>query len=354
VICCNADAYESKCSALYTVIALSQSERYGRMKLSIVATLYRSSANIVEFHARAMAAATAIADDVEMILVNDGSPDDSLARALELQAGDSRVVVLDLARNFGHHKAMMTGLIHAQGDLVFLIDSDLEEPPELLERFHAELIAGHWDVIFGVQASRRGKLFERFTGAAYFSIVEALSDQTLPRNVVTARLMRRDYVQALVQHQDREMQISHLWVLTGFRQRALEIEKLSLSPSTYSLRRKIEIAVKHITTTSTKLLYLVLYFGGGVCAASLCFILYLLARYFTHGVGVSGYTSLIVSVWFFGGVTVFILGIIGIYIANILSEVKRRPYTHLRAIHRAGPVGGPRLAPPLLGEESVL
>jgi putative glycosyltransferase len=305
------------------------------MKLSIVATLYRSSASLVEFHARAMAAAAGIAEEVELILVNDGSPDESLALALEIQAGDPRVVVLDLARNFGHHKAMMTGLARAQGDLVFLIDSDLEEPPELLPRFHAELLAGDWDVVFGVQASRRGKFFERVIGAAFFSLVDALSDQPLPRNVVTVRLMRRDYVRALVAHRDREMQISHLWLLTGFRQQAMQIEKLSLSPSTYSLRHKIGMAVKHITTTSTKLLYIVLYFGTVVCAISFCYFLYLLFRYVFYGIGMSGYASLIVSVWFFGGATVLILGIVGVYIANILSEVKRRPYTHLRAIYRA-------------------
>jgi putative glycosyltransferase len=324
------------------------------MKLSIVATLYRSSASIVEFHARAMAAAAMLADEVEMILVNDGSPDDSLARALEIQAGDPRVTVLDLARNFGHHKAMMTGLAHARGDLVFLIDSDLEEPPELLHRFHAELVSRDWDVVFGVQARRRGKLFERMTGAAFFGLVEALSDQSIPRNVVTARLMRRDYVRALVLHRDREMQISHLWVLAGFRQKALEIDKLSLSPSTYSLRRKIEMAVKHITTTSTKLLYWVLYFGGAVCIASVCLIIYFLVRYLSSGIGVSGYTSLIVSMWFFGGTTSLILGIIGIYIANVLSEVKRRPYTHLRAIYRVDPVTGQRREETQANEEFLL
>lgn len=305
------------------------------MKVSIVTTLYHSSTTVGQFYARATAAAAAIADEIEMIMVNDGSPDDSLARALEIQANDPRVVVLDLARNFGHHKAMMTGLAHAQGDLVFLIDSDLEEPPELLQRFHSELVSGDWDVVFGVQASRRGKLFERITGAAFFSLVESLSDQALPRNVVTARLMRQDYVRALVMHRDREMQIAHLWVITGFRQKAMPIEKLSLSTSTYSIRRKIDMAIRHITTTSTRLLYLILYFGALVSGVSVCFIAYFLVRYFIHGIGVSGYTSLIVSVWFFGGATVLILGIIGIYIANILLEVKPRPYTHLRAIYRA-------------------
>ncbi len=305
------------------------------MKLSIVATLYRSAAHIGEFHRRVMAEAEAISTSVELILVNDGSPDDSLAVALALQADDPRIVVLDLARNFGHHKAMMTGLMHAKGELVFLTDSDLEEPPELLGRFHAELAAGDWDVVYGVQRNRRGGWFERVSGAAFFSLVGLLSDEPLPRNVVTTRLMRRSYVRALVAHRDREMQIAHLWLLTGFRQKPLPIDKLSLSPTNYSVARRVQMAVRHITTTSTRLLYLILYFGMAICTLSMLAAGFFLARYSMHGVGVDGWTSIFVSVAFFGGTTVLILGIIGIYIANILSEVKRRPYTHLRAIHRA-------------------
>ena len=105
------------------------------MRLSIVTTLYQSASTIDEFCRRALVAAELITDDIEIVMVNDGSPDDSLARALALQAADPRVVVVDLARNFGHHKAMMTGLAHATGDRVFLIDSDLEEEPEVLTGF---------------------------------------------------------------------------------------------------------------------------------------------------------------------------------------------------------------------------
>jgi putative glycosyltransferase len=322
------------------------------MKLSIVATLYRSSASIVEFHARTMIAAEALSNEFELILVNDGSPDDSLAKALEIQQRDPRVVVLDLARNFGHHKAMMTGLAHARGDLIFLIDSDLEEPPELLSRFYGELDSGGWDVVFGVQASRRGGLLERVTGGIFFRLVDLLSDQKLPRNLVTARLMRRNYVRALVAHKDREAQISHLWALTGFRQHPLEIEKLSLSPTNYSFQQKMGMAVKHVTTTSTAILYMILYFGAFICCFSAAIIAYFLLRYLYHGVGVDGFTSIIVSVWFFGGITVLILGIIGIYIANILSEVKPRPYTHIRSIHRVGD-GLPSDAP-ATGDEVML
>jgi putative glycosyltransferase len=311
------------------------------VRLSIVTTLYRSAATIKEFYSRAIKAAEAVADDVELLMVNDGSPDDSLSLALALQAIDPRVIVIDLARNFGHHKAMMTGLAHATGDLVFLLDSDLEEPPEDLALFHQRLMQGDCDVVYGVQEVRRGGLVQRATGALFFSLVAALSDQPLPRNLVTARLMRRDYVRALVRHRDREFLIAHLWEVSGFRQQAIGVTKLSRSPSAYSFRRRLELAVKHVTTTSTRLLYLVLYAGVAIFCLSVGGILYYLGRYFTSGIGVDGFTWQIVSIWFLGGLITLILGILGIYIANITAETKRRPYTIVRRIHRANAVAAP-------------
>jgi putative glycosyltransferase len=305
------------------------------VKLSIVTTLYRSVPTIDEFYRRVMRAATPIADDIELVMVNDGSPDESLDLALALHRDDPRVVVVDLSRNFGHHKALMTGLAHATGDLVFLIDSDLEEEPELLGEFHARLAKGDCDVVFGVQEARRGDLVERVTGVLFFSLVDVLSDHSIPRNVVMARLMTSDYVRALVRHRDREFLIAHLWQVTGFRQVALPVRKLSRSPSTYSLRMRVEMAVKYLTTTSTKLLFFILYGGLTIFALSLLTIAYFISRYLLSGIGVDGYTSLIVSIWFFGGLTTLILGVLGIYVANIISETRRRPYTVVRQVHRA-------------------
>jgi putative glycosyltransferase len=306
------------------------------VKLSIVTTLYRSAADIDSFHRRAMAVAATRFSKVEMVLVNDGSPDDSLAVALALQAHDPRVVVLDLARNFGHHRAMMTGLAEATGDLVFLIDSDLEEPPELLLEFLDKLTAEDLDVVYGVQRVRRGHWLRRLPGEAFFWLTDFLSDHPIPRNVVTARLMRYDYVRALVSHEDRAFLIAHLWAITGYRQAAIEIDKLSLSPTTYTAGARIRMAVQHLTTSSTRLLYLILYLGMALSGLATLVILIFLGRYATNGTGVSGWTSVFLTLWFFGGLIVMILGILGIYIGNILAEVKRRPYTHLRRAYRAG------------------
>src|SRR5258708_35799823 len=149
-------------------------------------------------------AAEAIADDVELVMVNDGSPDDSLDIALALHQADPRVVVVDLARNFGHHKALMTGLAHATGDLVFLIDSDLEEQPEDLAQLYRRFQQGECDVAYGILETRRGGFFERMPVALFFTLLKVLGDHPVPRNAFTARLMTRDYVRALLRHRDRE------------------------------------------------------------------------------------------------------------------------------------------------------
>jgi putative glycosyltransferase len=141
-------------------------------------------------------------------------------------------------------------------------------------------------------------------------------------------------VQALLRHRDREFAISHLWQVTGFRQQAVALTKLSLSPSTYTLKHRLELAIREITTTSSRLLYLIFYTGLLIFGLSIAVILYFLGRYFTTGIGVNGFTSIIVSIWFLGGLTTLILGVLGIYVANILAETKRRPYTIVRRVYR--------------------
>ena len=142
------------------------------MKLSIVSTLYQSAPYVVEFHKRASAVATGLVnEDYEIILVNDGSPDESLDEAVNLAKIDTRVTVVDLSRNFGHHQAMFAGLTYARGERVFLIDSDLEEEPEWLIEFVATLEKEDVDVVYGVQQTRKGGWFERWSGNFYYSIV---------------------------------------------------------------------------------------------------------------------------------------------------------------------------------------
>lgn len=308
------------------------------MKLSIVATLYQSAPYIAEFHRRASAVARQFAgDDYEIVLVNDGSPDNSLELAVQLTEADSHVVLIDLSRNFGHHKAMMTGLTAVGGDHVFLIDSDLEEEPEWLLLFAEQMRQEASDVVYGVQARRKGGMFEQISGWLFYRIFRLLTGIAQPDNIVTARLMTRRYVQALVAHQERELNIGGLWIVTGFVQSRRAIHKHSTSPTTYTLARKFSHLVNAVTSFSSLPLVFTFYFGLLISLSAAFFIAYLAFRFFFISTPPDGYTSIIASIWLFSGLIIFFVGIQGIYISKVFSEVKQRPYTIIRQVYRGLP-----------------
>jgi putative glycosyltransferase len=295
--------------------------------------MYRSAPYLETFYREVCAAASELTDDFELILVNDGSPDDSLDVALSLYEADSRVRVIDLSRNFGHHKAMMTGLAHAQGERVFLIDCDLEIRPAVLADFAAEMQQTGADVVYGVQAVRHDALFDRLAGESFYLFFNWLSNVPLPRNLLTTRLMTRRYVQALVQHREREVLIGGLWEITGFKQVSLVIDKAVKGSTTYSIRRRITIVVNAVTSFSNKPLVLIFYLGSLISLLSLLAASYLVVRRIFFGELLTGWPSLIVSIWLLGGLTILCLGVIGIYLAKIFTEVKQRPYTIIRCMY---------------------
>jgi putative glycosyltransferase len=303
------------------------------MDLSIVTTMYNSAPYLEEFYSRALASAKEITEDFEIILVNDGSPDNSLDLAISLHKKDEKVKIIDLSRNFGHHKAIMTGLAHAKGDLVFLIDCDLEEEPELLPRFYEEFKRFDADVVYGVQEKRKGKLFERITGGLFYNLINKISSYPVPANVITARLMSQRYVASLVEHRDQEIFLVGLWAITGFKQIPLIANKHDTGNSTYSLRRKISNLVNAITSSSNRPLVYVFYLGSVISGISILAALYFIVRRIFFGVYLAGWPSLIVSIWLLGGITIFCLGLIGIYLSKIFTETKRRPYTIIRDIY---------------------
>lgn len=304
------------------------------MKLSIVATLYQSAPYIDEFHERASASAKRmVGDDYEIVLVNDGSPDNSLDLAVRLTEQDSHVVVVDLSRNFGHHKAMMTGLAHAKGEMVFLIDSDLEEELEWLESFAQQMKKERCDVVYGVQERRKGSWFERWSGQWFYRFFKLLTGFALPENAVTARLMVRRYVDALLCHQEREVFMAGLWHITGFDQRSQVIKKHHTSETTYTFRRKISLLVNSVTSFSNAPLVSIFYIGVAISLFALAYIAYLVTHWLFFAKPMSGWTSVMASIWLLGGMVISFIGVVGIYLSKIFYETKRRPYTIVRQIY---------------------
>ncbi len=304
------------------------------MLLSIVATLYNTEPHLLEFYQRITQCAQEITHDYELILVNDGSPDNSLELAVSLHEKDQRVKIIDLSRNFGHHKAIMTGLSYAQSDYVFLIDSDLEEPPETLKVFWEEIQgAKDFDVVFGVQGKRRGGLLERFSGTLYYKLVNWLSDVKVPENFLTVRLMTQNYTRNLVQYKERELNFSVLTELVGFKKKKIVVEKSITGPTNYSTLKKFSVLVNAITSSTNRPLWLIFYLGLTITLCSSIFVIKLLIDRGLYGVGLVGWTSVIVSIFFFGGLIIFVLGIIGIYLSKVFVESKQRPYVVIRNIY---------------------
>ncbi len=306
------------------------------MKLSVVTTLYYSAPYVQQFYDRICAACTKITDDFEIILVNDGSPDDVMKIALRLVNNDARVKVVDLSRNFGHHKAAMTGLAHAKGSWVFLIDVDLEEEPELVLTFFEELTKQpNADVIYGVQDARKGGFFERTSGSLYYWLINALSSYKIPENLLMARLMSRRYVDSLLLHRESELDISGLWTLTGFEQVPVTVHKHSKVGTTYNLTKKIALTIRAITAFSNKPLIYIAGLGVVILGLSFLYFVYIMSVYFFVGTPPSGFTTIILSIWFLGGLTIFSLGVIAIYLSVIFNETKNRPYTIIRRVYEA-------------------
>ncbi|EHP40431.1 glycosyl transferase family protein [Cupriavidus basilensis OR16] len=228
---------------------------------------------------------------------------------------------------------MMAGLEHTLGERVFLIDSDLEEEPEWLLEFSAKMLAESADVVYGRQQERKGNWFEKWSGEIYYSIFNWLCAIDHPRNIVTARLMSRRYVDALLRYRERELVISCLWVSAGFKQCEKIVKKHASSSSTYNLSKKIGHATNAITSFSEVPLRLIFYVGIIIFVCAMAYAGHLVFYRLLLSQAVDGWTSVMVSIWVLGGMTISFVGVIGIYLSKIFSETKQRPHTIVRDVY---------------------
>lgn len=304
------------------------------MKLSIVATLYQSSPYLQEFVERTVQVASDYSGtSFEIILVNDGSPDDSLSVALELLDKYSQLTIVDLSRNFGHHKAMLAGLKQSSGEHVFLLDTDLEEEPEWLACFGERMSEVQSDVVYGAQINRKGGWFEKWSGNAFYRFFNFLTGMDLPANVTTARLMTRRYVDALLMHNESEIFIAGLWHATGFSQEPYLVEKHHSSETTYTLRKKLSQLVDSVTSFSNTPLVGIFHVGILIFIGALGYTGFLVFSRLFLEQPLSGWTSIMASIWLIGGLIISFLGVIGVYLSKVFMESKHRPNSIIRQIY---------------------
>jgi putative glycosyltransferase len=296
------------------------------VNISIVTTMFNNAESLQEFLFRARKAVSSEGLDLsEIVIVDDGSDIENFLMAQELCVGVEDIVLIRLTRNFGHHKAILHGLKSATGDLVFLLDSDLEEDPEWLHRFYFELEKSNSDVVYGVQKTRRGNVFERVSGNLFYWMMRRLMGVPIPKDFLTIRLMRKVYVRNLLSHQEYNINLSGLLLITGHKQIAVECVKLRLRPSSYTLKKKFNILLDAVTSFSEVPLRAIFVVGLISFLLSIveAIILVISLIFFLHPV--QGWLSTFLIIQLFGGLTMVSIGVIGIYVSRIFLEVKMRP-----------------------------
>lgn len=298
------------------------------MELSVVSAVYRSLPYLPAFIDETLAAVAASGvRHWELVFVLDGSPDESLAYLLERKRTVPQIVVVELSRNFGHHAAILAGLTATRGNRVFLIDNDLEVRPAVLVDFWHRMQAGAGiDVVYAYQAQRAGGAVRRGSGGLFYALVNALSETRVPPNLLTERLMTRQYVQALASVGDYNLFLGGLMHWVGFRQVGVPVEKVLKGTSSYSLVRRVQLALTAITSFSSRPLTLMFQIGLTLATLSFGYGLFLVGQKLVLGDRISlGYTSIATLILFSAGLIITGLGILGIYLGKVFQQTQGRP-----------------------------
>jgi dolichol-phosphate mannosyltransferase len=298
-----------------------------RQLLSIVVPVYNEADGIDAFYARTRRAVESVPGlDYEMVFVDDGSRDVSFAKLAALSRADERVVVLKFSRNFGHQIAITAGLDHARGDCVVIIDSDLQDPPEVIPQMVEKWREGY-DVVYGVRAAREGEsAMKLLTADLFYRVLHRLTNVEIPMNVGDFRLVSRRAADQLraIRETDRFVRGLVSWI--GFRQTGVEYvrEARFAGETKYPYRKMIKFALDGLTSFSTVPLRVATLLGY---TASLFSFLYLISVFAQKwaGITVSGWATIMVGMLFLGGVQLICIGIVGEYVGRIFAETKHRP-----------------------------
>jgi polyisoprenyl-phosphate glycosyltransferase len=294
---------------------------------SLVVPVFNEEAVLPDFYRRAVTVLDSIVDEWELVFVNDGSSDGSLPILLELHARDARVAVIDLARNFGKEAAMTAGFELAAGDVVGVIDADLQDPPELIPALLARLAEG-FDVAYAKRSIRHGETWlKRSTANAFYRVIQRISRVRIPTDTGDFRIMNRRAVAALLCLPERHRFMKGLFAWIGFRQAEVLYERdpRRTGQSKFSYWRLWNFALEGITSFSSAPLTILTYVGLAIALLAFAFAAVIVFRTLMYGNPVAGYPSLITVVLFVGGVQLVAIGLLGEYIARMYDEVKARP-----------------------------
>lgn len=317
-------------------------------RVSVVVPVFNEEQVLPLLLPRLRAVMDALAGGAEAWFVDDGSRDGT-ARILEqTHALDPRVKLVQLSRNFGHPAAMTAGLDRASGDAVVVMDADLQDPPELIPGM-VELYRRGFDVVQARRKSRQQEsFFKRGTAWLFYRLMDALAEGGIEANVGEFRLMSRPVVEALGRLRERHRLVRGLVTWVGFSHTNLEFERpgRAAGVTKYSVAKMVRLSLDAMTSFSAAPLRLAMFLGLAGVLAGLGYAAYAVYVGFIQGLGVPGWTSLVILNIFFSGVVLICLGLVGEYVGRIFEEVKRRPlYLVRRTLDDSDPEAAPRPGP---------
>jgi polyisoprenyl-phosphate glycosyltransferase len=296
-------------------------------ELSVVVPVLNEELNVPLIVARLTAVLSACVASHEILFVDDGSSDGTLAVIRKIAEGDARVRCVSFSRNFGKEVALAAGLDHVRGSAVVMIDADLQHPPEVIPTFVAKWREG-FDMVYGqrVDRSTDGKAYSRFA-KRFYTIFERFGEMPLPEGAGDFRLISRRVVEALKRMPERARFSKGLYAWVGFRQVGVpyQVAKRVHGETKWNYRKLFGFAFDGLTSFSTVPLRMATYTGIAISTVAFIYAFVTILRTVVFGTDVPGFPSIMVSVMFFSGIQLIFLGFIGEYIGRIFAEVKERP-----------------------------
>lgn len=294
---------------------------------TIIAPIFNEVENLPILYTRICEVMDQTGQPWEMVMVNDGSSDGSTEKLDELQAADERIRVIHFARNFGHQIAVTAGLDYSRGDAVVIIDADLQDPPEVILDLISKWKEGY-EVVYAVRAKREGETwFKLFTAAAFYRLIQRITDVDIPMDTGDFRLLDRTVVDVMNQMRERHRFLRGMSVWVGFKQIGVEYERAErfAGETKYPLRKMLRFALDAITGFSYFPLQLSMYLGFIAAGLSILSIPVVIALRLAGSQAFFGQASTLIAVLFLGGVQLISLGIVGEYIGRLYDEAKGRP-----------------------------
>ncbi|HUW07642.1 MAG TPA: glycosyltransferase family 2 protein [Williamwhitmania sp.] len=294
--------------------------------ISVVIPVYGCKTTLLELFFRLKNSLVSITEDFEIILVNDKSPDNPWDTIVEISKLDQRVKGISLSRNFGQHKAITAGLDHTKGEWVVVMDCDLQDQPEELAKLYAKAQEGY-DVVFGRRYNRHDSFLKRISSKTFYKAYNYLAESDFDSTIANYSICNRKVINSVIslREQSRSFPLFVKWV--GYKIGYVDIEHAARKEgeSAYTIRKLINFAIDSIISQSNRPLRLSIKIGLIFAFLSFIFGIYLIFKKLALGVPIEGWTSLMVSMFFIGGLILANLGFLGLYVGKIFDEVKDRP-----------------------------